>query len=160
MESLPPWEANRYFHLPVETTVNVVAGQVNQLVTADPMRVGLLLGVPAGNTQPVSFSINPITQPNQGFIISQNIGYLLLTHHDVGPLVQMPWYAIPQSGTMQATFTTLTLNDWPQDDPAATRDVADQLAHIVELIKAMGARSNGTADGALYALKKGQSVGR
>ena len=138
---LPPWDANRWFQSPVETTNGLQPTAVNPLCLADPMRVGLIFAAPGANTANVSISINPITVISQGLGLQPGQFPIMITHHDFGVLTQAQWFGAAGGAGQKITVTELRLRDWPQPDPHRNVDVQDYLAEIADFIR--GLRVNG-----------------
>jgi hypothetical protein len=137
---MPPWEADKWFQLPRETTKGVTPGSVNPLCTADPMRVGLIFGVPPTNTSNVGVSINPTALTNVGFVLSTSTGPIQLAHSTHGILVALQWFGIATGAGQGLTVTEIALRDWPMDDPEANDDVRDYIDKLGGQIKALSAQ--------------------
>lgn len=141
-DTLPPWDANRWFQAPIETTNGLSPTVVNPICLADPMRVGLIISVPGSNTSAISVSINPITLISQGIGLPINGQPLLITHHDWGVMTQLQWFGATGGAGQKLTVTELKLRDWPEPDPHRNVDVQDYLAEIAEFIRGI---RNGSA---------------
>lgn len=105
------------------------------MVAANPMRVGLLLMDPNGGQTAWIYGIDPNTGSTSGQRFPVNLGHVLLSHRDLGPLVQQPWYANAPTGNVHVTVIELLLRDWPQPDPDMSMDVADYLDYIAGFVK-------------------------
>lgn len=152
-ERLPPWDANKWFFVPTETTNGLLPTAVNPLCLANPMRVGLIFSAPGGNTSAVSVSINQITTIAQGIGLGVNSLPLMLTHQDWGALVQQQWFGASGGAGQKLTVTELVLRDWPEPDPHDNMDVHDYLAYIAAFIK--GLRQPTANGGAASVLPRG-----
>lgn len=134
---MPPWEANRWFFLPTEVTNGLTPTAVNPLVSANPMRVGLIFSAPGANTAAISVSINEITVISSGIGLQPGQLPLMITHHDYGPICQMAWFGAAGGAGQKLTVTELVLRDWPEPDPHRNADVQDQLNLIADFIRGL-----------------------
>ena len=140
---LPPWEANRWFQLPTVEDVNMGLAAPVQIVSADPMRVGLMfLDHNGGNTKWI-YSPSPTVSATSGHQYPQGSVPVEILHKDWGPLVQGEWWGFAPTGNVVCTVVSLALRDWPEPDPHRNVDVQDYLAEIAEFIR--GIRNAGAA---------------
>jgi hypothetical protein len=137
MRTLSPWEAQRYFKNPAETTKGVSVGVVNPLCDDNPMRVGLIFATPPGNASPVSVSMNAILTISQGIAVSSTAPLFMLSHNEWGVLVQRAWYAASGGAGTFLTVIELILRDWPIHDPDDTLDVQEQIQSLARQVKAL-----------------------
>ena len=108
--TMAPWDASQYFQASKETFVDSTLGGPGLIVGADPMRVALLFGTTSNGI--VNVSTNPQCQVGQGLGVSSSVP-LILTHADVGALVQQAWY-YPQMTSSKITVIEVRLKEWPR----------------------------------------------
>lgn len=156
MRTLSPWEAQRYFKNPTETTKGLSVGAVNPLCDDNPMRVGLIFAAPPAAASPAAVSLNPILTISQGIEVSSTAGNLMLSHAEWGVLVQRAWYGASGGVGNFLTVIELILRDWPIHDPDDTEDVREQIQELSQRVRALTGALNVPATRAAYRPQEGQ----
>lgn len=107
---IPPWDQIRYFQSPRETLFQGVTGP-SSIALADPNRVGLL--VSACGDLAVAISLNSAATAGQGLLLHPGGQPFLLTHEQVGVIVQMQWFAVGSGAGSNLTVIEILLASWP-----------------------------------------------
>lgn len=136
-DTLSPWDANRWFQLPVYTETAATGANPQRVLEANPMRVGLWISFAPVGAGITSVAPSSDLGPNGGFQVSNSTGAFSVTHKDWGPLCQSEWFVNASAGQV-ITTVELLLRDWPVPDPHAVMDVQDYLAEIYDFIKGLG----------------------
>jgi hypothetical protein len=107
---IPPWDQIRYFQSPRETAFAGLT-TATSIALADPNRVGLLLS--ASGDLSVAVSLNSGVSQGQGLLLSPGDRPFLITHEQVGVIVQMQWFAIGYGTGSNLTVIEILLASWP-----------------------------------------------
>ena len=110
VDRMAPWDAAPYFQTPKESLVSLPGNAPTPVCAADPNRVALVFnsaGLGAAN-----FSTNPGVGTTQGVSTGGTLAPVKLLFCEVGPLVQMAWYANSTQATSVTVFE-VTLAKWP-----------------------------------------------
>lgn len=112
---LAPWDENTWFELPTVTTVRLLPGPpFQQLVAANPRRVGLIISTDGGAIAWIRPGPGqPVNQFNQdGITLSLATPSMEFYQSTSGVLAAMDWWVL---NTVQQVFTTieLVLKDFP-----------------------------------------------
>lgn len=140
-DTLPPWDANRWFQLPVYTETAATGVNPQRVLDANPMRVGLWFSFAPVGAGITSVAPSPDLGPNGGFQVNNSTGAFQLTHKDWAILCQSEWFVNASAGQV-ITTVELLLRDWPEPDPHRNVDVKDYLAEIAEFIRSLRVNGN------------------
>jgi len=114
VDTIAPWDQIRYFQTLKETTFTSLAAAVS-VALADPQRVGLIFSVVGDYA--VNISTKRSVSVTSGLVLLPDAPPFLLLHGQVGPLVQLEWFAIGQSDSGILTVIEIPLAMWPSVSP-------------------------------------------
>jgi hypothetical protein len=106
---MAPWDENAYFQAVRETTS--VGGALQQLATADPMRVAIIFSLAGGAAAVIATSRD--LAGSSGIALGSNSPIFAITQQQYGNLCQSEWWAVPGPGITISIFE-VRLRDWPQ----------------------------------------------
>jgi hypothetical protein len=113
---MPPWDEAAYFRVPVETNVTVAVGPTPvPLCLASPQRVAMYFS--NSGTGNCWISTIPTIATQTGTPLLSSTLPLHLLFSEVGPLVQMQWFAIASGAVCNVNVIEVFLDRWP-DEPA------------------------------------------
>jgi hypothetical protein len=111
---LAPWDAAAWFQTTTQTLINT-ATVPTRIVRADPQRIGLIIASTVTNIVAVGVNPNAKTTPVvEGMPVSSSTPPLVILFRDVGPMVQMEWWATTSLGSVQLTVWEIRLKEWPR----------------------------------------------
>src|ERR1700738_1826159 len=109
--NLSPMDAFRYFQRPTFASVALTQNVATKLVSADPMRVGIIISSPTASGLVVG--LDRSTAINKGINVVGSTLPLMLTQQDWGALVQGEFWAFTAQAGQFATVIENRLAPWP-----------------------------------------------
>jgi hypothetical protein len=118
---MAPWDENQYYQLPVINYITLTGNKSQQLVKADPYRVGILVACPNTPAGPITISPDPTLLPQaatlfNGVQIGSDSPPLWISHDTHKALVSAEWWvANNQASSFSITTIELKLYQWPHE---------------------------------------------
>jgi hypothetical protein len=104
----------KYFFTPTETLITLAGGK-QQACTSNPNRIALIFSATSATT--IELSTVPPGSIASGIIINSAYPTYTVLQSELGPLVNMEWFATPISVSGTLTVIEIILSKWPRDEP-------------------------------------------